>query len=411
MGRRWQGAVSAPSALAPLNGGFGRRILSVMQYRVFLSVFLSAVLLPGFLRAGVERVWLTHQSPDPSKLVVSWQTSEPGESTVEFGTSAAFGETATVAGSRTLHHVEIPLVHKDTVYHYRVKTGSQVSEAATFKGYPTETLRIAVIANLRADAKIDLSALKKDDVHLLLSAGDTAMQYQFCGENLPDCTKSHGTAIDTQADLFRSTPFLPTLGNLDRKIRPSSEGPQKPAYDIPATAYRAFFALPGAEWHWTFSIPDFDLQLVSVDMNHTGDFGTPDQSCHPFGADSEQLLWYRGVMEAAKAGQVVTLYGETGGRVRSHAGGEWKRLIEMGTLAISGEAYHAERVVEGRVTYLNASVRGNGTFGIDPNPAFIDKSAGYILLTVDRASGRMTAALKALDGRVLDQQTIDRKAR
>ncbi len=47
-------------------------------------------------------------------------------------------------------------------------------------------------------------------------------------------------------------------------------------------------------------------------MNHTGDFGTPDQSCHPFGVDSEQLAWYRGVMEATKAGQVITLFGETG---------------------------------------------------------------------------------------------------
>lgn len=386
-------------------------MLNVMNHRSSILVFLCAFSVPSILPAAVERIWLTHQSPDPSKLVVSWQTSEPGESTVEYGTSAALGETATAAGSRTLHHIEIPLAHKDTVYHYRVKTGDQVSEVATFKGYPTQTLRIAVIANLRADAKIDLSGLKQDDVHLLLSAGDTAMQYQFCGESLPDCTKSHGTAIDTQAELFRSTPFLPTLGNLDRKIRQSSDGPEKPAYDIPATAYRAFFALPGAEWHWTFSIPDFDLQLVSVDMNHTGDFGTPDQSCHPFGADSEQLRWYRGVMDAAKAGQIVTLYGETGGRVRSHAGGEWKRLIEKGTVAISGEAYHAERVVEGGVTYLNASVRGNGTFGIDPNPAFIDKSAGYILLTVDRQSGRMTAALKTLDGRVLDEQTIDRRAR
>lgn len=374
---------------------------------------LVALLLfnPAPGSAEVKRIWLTHQSPDPSKLVVSWETSEPGESVVEFGTSAALGETVSVAGSRTLHHVEIPLKAKDAVYHYRVRSGGQASPVATFKGYPSRILRIAVVANLRADAKVDLSALKKEDVHLLLSSGDTAMQYQFCGENLPDCTESHGTLIDTQADLFRSTPFLPTLGNLDRKIRPSSNGPELPAYDIGATAYRKFFALPGEEWIWTFGIPDFDLQLVSVDMSHTGDFGTPDQACHPFGPDSEQLKWYRETMEVTRTGHVITLFGETGGRVRSHAGGEWKRLIEKGTLAISGEAYHAERVVQDGVTYYNASVRGNGTFGIDPNPAFIDKSAGYLLLTLDRESGRLTAALKALDGRVLDEQTFEKRNR
>jgi len=381
---------------------------------------LSPVLVLGALlslmtafpaSAGVKRIWLTHQSPDPSKIVVSWQTAEPGPSLVEFGTSAALGEVVSVEGSRTLHHVEIPLAEKDVVYHYRVKTGSQESAVATFKGYPTKELRIAVVANLRADAKIDLSALKKDDVHLLLSSGDTAMQYQFCEENQPECVESHGTLIDTQAELFRTTPFLPTLGNLDRKIRPKSDGPEKPAYEIPATAYRNFFALPGEEWIWTFAIPDFDLQLVSVDMNHTGDFGTPDQSCHPFGADSEQIAWYRGVMEATKAGQVITLFGETGSRVRSHAGGEWKRLIAKGTMAISGEAYHAERTMAGGLPYYNTSVRGNGTFGIDPDHDFRDLAGGYLLITVDQATGAMKVAVKNLEGAVLDEQTIAKKAR
>ena len=373
------------------------------------ALFSLMSAFPAF--AGVGRIWLTHQSPDPSKIVVSWQTAEPGPSVVEFGTSAALGEMVSVEGSRTLHHVEIPLVQKDVVYHYRVKTGSQESAVATFKGYPTKELRIAVVANLRADAKIDLSALKKDDVHLLLSSGDTAMQYQFCEENQPACVESHGTLIETKAELFRTTAFIPTLGNLDRKIRPKSDGPEKPAYEIHATAYRNFFALPGKEWIWTFAIPDFDLQLVSVDMNHTGDFGTPDQSCHPFGADSEQIAWYRETMEATKAGQVITLFGETGSRVRSHAGGEWKRLIAKGTMAISGEAYHAERTMAGGLPYYNTSVRGNGTFGIDPDHDFRDLAGGYLLITVDQATGAMKVAVKNLEGAVLDEQTIAKKAR
>jgi hypothetical protein len=372
---------------------------------------LGSLLSISSASAEVKRIWLNHQSPDPSKIVVSWQTAEPGPSLVEFGTSTALGETVSVEGSRTLHHVEIPLTQKDVVYHYRVKTGLQESSVATFKGYPTKELRIGVVANLRADAKIDLSALKKDDVHLLLSSGDTAMQYQFCEENQPGCVESHGTLVDTQAEIFRTTPFLPTLGNLDRKIRPKSDGAEKPAYEIPATAYRNFFALPGKEWIWTFAIPDFDLQLVSVDMNHTGDFGTPDQSCNPFDADSEQIAWYRQTMEATKAAQVITLFGETGSRVRSHAGGEWKRLIAKGTMAISGEAYHAERTrVEG-IPYFNTSVRGNGTFGVDPDHDFIDPSGGYLLITLDRESGRMKVEIKALDGRVLEEQTVAKKSR
>lgn len=87
--------------------------------------------------AKVERVWMTHQSPDHSKIVLSWETTNPGDSVVEFGTSPQLGETVKVDGSRTLHHVEIPIPQKDVVYHYRVKSGGQVSAVHRFKGYPS----------------------------------------------------------------------------------------------------------------------------------------------------------------------------------------------------------------------------------------------------------------------------------
>lgn len=377
-----------------------------------LLITAAGLLLALPASAKVERIWLTHQSPDPSKLVVSWETTEPGDSVVEYGTSAGLGEKVTVPGRRTLHHVEIPLAKKDVVYHYQVKSGSQVSEIAKFKGYPTKTLRIAVVANIRADAKLDFAAIRKEDVHLLISAGDTAMQYQFATEGDREATKSHSTLIDTQAELFRTTPFMPSLGNLDRKIRPKGLNLEQPAYDREATGYRKFFALPGKEWLWAFDIPDFDLRFISVDMSHTRDFGTPEGACHPFGKDSEQLKWYAQTMNATKAGFVITLFGETSGTVRRHADGEWKRLIEKGTLGISGECYHAERTVVDGFTYYNSSVRGNGTFGIDPQAAFLDKSASYKLITLNRDAGTMTVALKALaDGRVLDQQTFQKRAR
>lgn len=362
--------------------------------------------------AGVERIWLTHQSPDPSRIVVCWETTEPGESIVEFGTSAMLGEMVTLPGSRTMHHVEIPLAAKDAVYHYRVRTGPQVSGIAAFKGYPTKQLRIAVVANIRADAKLDFTAIRKENAHLLISAGDTAMQYEFGKEGDPESTTSHSRLIDTQAELFRTTPFMPSLGNLDRKIRPKSTGPGIPAYDIEATGYRKFFALPGKEWLWAFDIPEFDLRIISVDMSHTGDFGTPNQACKAFGTDSEQLRWYGETMDATGAGHVITLYGETSRKVRGHAEGEWKRLIEKGSIAISGECYHAERTDVGGFSYYNSSVRGNGTFGIDPDAAFLDKEASYQLLTFDRDSGRMTVDLKALkDGRLLDQKIFEKRAR
>ncbi len=370
------------------------------------------LLLSSFVMASVERIWMTHQSPDNSKIVISWETTNPGDSVVEFGTSPQLGEMVKMEGSRTLHHVEIPIPQKDVVYHYRVKSGDQVSEIHRFKGYPSKVLRIAVFANLRADAKVKLDAIRQDDPHLLLSAGDTAMQYQFATQADKEATKSHSTAIDTQADLFRSTPLMVSLGNLDRKIRPNGLSLEEPGYDIDATGYRKFFALPGREWLWAWDIPDFDLRFISVDMSHTGDFGQPNQACNAFGRDSEQFQWFEQTMNDTRAGFVVTVYGETSSTVRRHAEGGWKRLLEKGTLAISGECYHAERSVVDGMIYTNSSVRGNGTFGHDPQAAFSDKSASYQLLTLDRAAGTLRSELKALDdGRVLDRQVFKKRAR
>ncbi|MBL9182790.1 MAG: hypothetical protein JNN17_11670 [Verrucomicrobiaceae bacterium] len=373
---------------------------------------LSLAVLTTAASAKVERVWMTHQSPDNSRIVISWETTTLGDSVVEFGTSPQLGESVKVDGSRTLHQVEIPIPQKDVVYHYRVKSGDQVSEINTFKGYPSKLLRIAVVANIRADAKLSFAAIKKDDPHLLISAGDTAMQYQFATQADKEATKSHSTAIDTQADLFKSTPLMVSLGNLDRKIRPNGLSMEEPGYDVEATGYRKFFALPGKEWIWAWDVPDFDLRLISVDMSHTGDFGKPNQACHAFDKDSEQFKWFEETMNATKTGFVVTLFGETGGTVRRHAEGGWKRVIGQGTLAISGECYHAERTEVDGVTYYNSSVRGNGTFGHDPQAAFSDKAASYQLLTLDRGAGTLRSELKALDdGRVLDSKTFTKRAK
>lgn len=135
-----------------------------------------------------------------------------------------------------------------------VRSSDQISEITNFKGDPSKLLRISV--------------------------SDTPMQYQFP-------TKSHSTAIDTPADLFKSTPLMVSLGDLECKIRPKSLSMEEPGYDIDATGYRKFFALPGKEWIWARDIADFDLRSISVGMSHTGDFGKPNQACNAFEKKSE----------------------------------------------------------------------------------------------------------------------------
>jgi len=357
--------------------------------------------------AQVERVWLSHQTNDPSKLVVSWTTKTPGDSHVRFGTTRAYDQEMRVAGSRMLHHVEIPLAKRNTTYHYSVITGDQHSRDAVFQAYPTEVLRVAVAADWQR--RPDLSAVLKDRPHLLLTAGDHISSiWRKCGQGNKDCYTPYAELIDAYPELFRSTPFMPVLGNHDREIRPRGDKPPaEPVYDIDATAFRRFFALPDDEWKWHFDVPDFDIRFIALDFNHISDFGTTWQTCHAFDEGSEQLRWYKKLMETP-TGFVVTLYNERNASVRNQAQGQWHKQFQKGTFAVTGFGYYAERAEVDGFPYYNTSLSGKGNQYADPKSKFLAGEDSYVLMTV-RREGRMVVEIKSLDGRVLDRKEIERQ--
>jgi len=401
--------------LTGMQGDWDRRSISAILQRknqrgfpmrsgltLFLITFVSQIVGS----AEITRIWLTHKTNDSSKIVVNWQSNEPGDSVVHFGLTDDCSETVRVDESTTLHHVEIPLKHRDTVYHYLVSTGDQRSAEASFKAYPTDVLRVAVVADWQG--KPDLSAIEKDDVHLLLTAGDNiANIWQTCGEGQKDCVKPYAALIDAYPELFRCAPFMPVLGNHDREIRPRGEKPPaKPVYDVDATAFRRFFELPGEEWRWHFDIPKFELRFVALDFNHTSDFGTTWQTCHAFDENSDQFRWYKKVMEQP-SGFVVTLYNERNASIRNQAQKQWHDLFRRGTLCITGFGYFAERAEVDGFSYYNTALNGSGNQYPDPLSELLAGEDSYILLTVERA-GKMAVELKSLDGKVLDRREFKR---
>lgn len=368
-----------------------------------LTFLLLAFASPLASATDVTRIWLTHKTNDPSRIVVNWTTDEPGDSVVHFGLTPEFGETVRHDEPTTLHHVEIPLSMHDAVYHYCVSTSGQRSADATFKAYPTDVLRVAVVADWQG--KPDLSAVLNDDVHLLLTAGDNiASIWQACGDNQMDCIKPYAELVDAYSKLFRSTPFLPVLGNHDREIRPrGSKPPAEPVYDVEATAFRRFFELPEDEWKWRFDVPEFDLRFVALDFNHISDFGTTWQTCHAFDEHSEQFRWYQKLMEQPR-GLVVTLYNERNANVRSQANKQWHELFKKGT----GFGYYAERAEVDGFPYYNTSFNGKGDRFPDPYSKFLASEHSYILLTAAR-HGPLTVEIKNLAGKVLDRQVYPRR--
>lgn len=373
-----------------------------------LTSILLVTLLPHIaLGAEIKCIWLTHRSNDPSKIVLNWTTDEPGDSVVRYGLTAKYGEEVRLDKSTTLHHVEIPLQHRDTTYHYSVSSGVQRSADATFKAYPTDLLRVGVVADWQG--KPDLSAIEKDDVHLLLTAGDSiARLWDKCGEGKTDCVRPYAELMDAYPMLFRSTPFMPVLGNHDREIRPRGDKPPaEPVYDVDATAFRKFFELPDDEWKWHFQVPEFDLRFVALDFNHISDFGTTWQTCHAFDENSEQFRWYKELMKKPP-GFAITLYNERNARVRNMAGGRWHDLFRRGTCCITGYGYFAERAEVDGFPYYNTSLNGRGDQYPDSRSKFLAGEDSYILLTVQR-NGPMTVEIKSLKGAVLDRQELEQK--
>lgn len=358
--------------------------------------------------APIERIWLTHATNDPGKIVINWETDQPIDSVVEYGLSEALGQTVVSEKKVTLHHVEIPLEKSDVVYHYRVRSGDDASAIATFKGYPTKQLRIAIVGDWGYAPGKDMSTLIKEDLHLLITAGDNVPSLH---EKDRIGTKAFSALIDSQRALFQSTPFMPILGNHDREV--ISRGPKPPehaVYDISAAAYREFFALPGDEWKWHFDIPEFDVSFLALDLQHIQDFGTTWQTGHPWQADSEQFQWYAKTMAETKQGFVFTLINEKQGQLAGLTKGAWHEHFRKGSALVSGFGYFADYAeLTGGLPYFNTCLKGDGSNYKDPQSKFFAQEDNYLLLTFEAGSPTVKVQFKNLRGEVLFTKEISKR--
>lgn len=361
--------------------------------------------------APIERIWLTHASNDPSKIVINWETEVAANSVVEYGAAAdKLIHSASSDDKVTLHHVEIPLKQRDVVYHYRARSGEDSSPVASFKGYPSKELRIAIVGDWGFALTKDLSALAKEDVHLLFTAGDNVPSLHEKGK---EGTKAFSALIDANRALFRRTPFMPILGNHDREITGRGPGPKPPehaVYDVEATAYREFFALPDDEWKWHFDIPEFDVRFIATDLNHIQDFGTNWQTCHAWQADSPQFRWFAKTMTESKSGFVFTLMNEKQGQVAGLTKGAWHEHFRKGSALITGFGYFADRaVLTGGLPYFNTCLKGDGANYKDPQSQFFAPQDNYLILSFTAGSPTMRVQFKNLRGMALDTTQISKR--
>lgn len=360
--------------------------------------------------AQVERVWLTHQTTDPSHLVVNWETTEPTPSVVRYGQSPTYDRTASKEGLATRHHVEISIPEKDVLWHYSVGAGEHATADATFKGYPTKELRVGIIGDWGYAPGRDLSALKKDDVHLLITAGDNVPSLHEKGR---EGTRAFAALIDQHPEIFRSTPFMPILGNHDKEMKPRGpKPPPEPVYDVEASAYREFFALPGDEWKWHFDIPDFGVRFLATDIQHIGDLGNTWRTCHAIDAGSEQFVWFKELMAKSEQPFVISLMNEKQSSLAGATKGIWHEQFRKGSALITGFGYFAERAeLEGGLPYFNTCLKGNGDVYKDSKSKFLGKEDHYLLLIFRQGEDTMKVQFRNLRGEVMDERAIPKRGR
>lgn len=370
----------------------------------FLCLAFSQLLILA-ASAQVERVWLSYQHVDPSRITINWETSVPADSVVRYGVTEKLGQTELAEGKRTRHHVEIPVTGEDIVWYYSVGEEAHASAVASFKSMPSKTLRVAVVADwgFARDRKLD--AVIKDDPHLLLTAGDNVASLYEQGL---EGERAFSALIDLAPELFSRVPFMPILGNHDREITPRGPKPPEHAvYDVSASAYREFFALPGKEWYWSFDIPAFDIRFAALDLNHITDFGNTWQTCHAFDEGSEQFQWYRELIGKSQQKFFLTLMNERQLIVANETKGLWHEHFRKGSALISGFGYFAERAELDGLPYFNTCLKGNGHPFKDPKSAFFAQEDNYLLMTFERGAREMSVQIKSLSGEVLDTRLIE----
>lgn len=366
-------------------------------------VCCAAFLFVTFARGEyITRIWLTHANADTATLMVNWETDLPGPSRVAYGPTEALGGEVRVDAPVTLHHVPVPFPDDGALY-YRVSTDRRCSAIHAVQTYSGNALRIAAAANWQDHP--DLGALLAERPHLLLSCGDLINGLMSLGHpGNRSITTDFSDLIDAYPALFARTPFMPVLGNHDRQIyHRLLQPPPEPIYDLKATAFLNFFPLPEPGRTWHLDIPGFDVRVIGLDLSHTPDAGTTWQSCQAFDTGSAQMKWYRETMAASRQRFVLTVYNEWHHLVGKLADGEWMNVARQGSAAISGFGLFAERADFEGLPCFNTALKTGDIYGNGGRTRFYQKSAGYLLLTIPKATGPMRAEFKTLEGKLMNR--------
>ncbi len=225
--------------------------------------------------AQTIRVGPVLQDAEPASIAVMWETTAAFTGFVDYGPTAALGLTAvsqrvaSVNGA-VIHHAQLTGLQADTVYYYRVRSGSAQSDLARFRTPPTPASEKSFRFMAYSDMQGNGSHPRKHTE--IVNEGMIGFVTQELGPNLhdevafvivPGDLVSQGSVYDQWKDQFfdeaanltRFVPYYPVPGN----------------HEQDSAWFFRYFQLPrngtpGFEEHWWYK--DYgNLRIIGCDSN------------------------------------------------------------------------------------------------------------------------------------------------
>lgn len=363
---------------------------------------------------GFPHVWITFSRSDAECVTISWTVPAQvqNSSVLRYGVTESCPNVAEFRTEETPEfHIccaEIEIGDAETIF-YQLESCENHAPVYSFRTCRgADPLKIAVVGNAHGQRLPD--ALRVLDPEIVATAGD----------NVPTLRNDRGVParenvrpfldfLAQNRDFLATRIFMPTLGNHDREIAPRGERipGDSVSYDVSAAAYLRVFPLPDPGWTWYVDFPAYSARLVSLDLNHTSDFGTTLQTSHDWHASAPMFAWYREAMAtAATRDFTITLQNEASS-VRNRENGAWAEQFTRGTCTLTGFGHFGERVeTRDGNTFYNTSLIGRGDRYPDAQSAALYSRDNFAFLTLDPA-GPLTVQLRAADdGEVLDEKTF-----
>lgn len=215
------------------------------------------------------------QDAEPTSMRITWETSTGTESTVNWGTTNALGNTVsgtniTGQGSSQIHHVQITGLQPDTRYYYQVQTGTALSTINEFLTPPLKSaersFKLVAMSDMQQDSgnPTVFDEICNDGIIPYISANYSAdISSEVAFVMIPGDLVDNGlnynewanTFFQPSENLFKNVPVYPVLGN----------------HEINTPTYFKYFTLPtngtsGFLEHWWYK--DYaNVRIIGLDSN------------------------------------------------------------------------------------------------------------------------------------------------